>query len=60
VCPAAGYILECGRQGGDAGTYMQTLRFLEQRDNYCFYFKKENVFILFCGFDFFCYFVLLF
>ena len=42
----------CGRQGGDAGTYVQTRRFLKQRNNYCFPFKKENVFILFCGFDF--------
>ena len=40
----------CGRQGGDAGTYVQTRRFLKQRNNYCFPFKKENVFILLCVF----------
>lgn len=28
----------CGRQGGDVGTYVQTLRFIKQRYNYCFSF----------------------
>ena len=26
----------CGRQGGDAGIYVQTLRFLKQRNSYSF------------------------
>ena len=34
----------CGRQGGDVGTYVQTLRFLKQRYNYCFLKKKMCLF----------------
>ena len=41
----------CGRQGGDAGTYVQTLRFLKQGDNPCLSFYTR-MFIFFSGFDF--------
>jgi len=46
VCPAAGLRSVCGRQGGDAGTDMQTRRFLKQRDNCIFFLKKKMC--LFC------------
>ena len=35
----------CGRQGGDVGTSVQTVRFLKQRDNPCFSFKNGKWFI---------------
>ena len=42
-----GVCFVCGRQGGDVGTYVQTRRFLKQRDDYCFRFLKKKM-CLFC------------
>ena len=44
----------CGRQGGEAGTYVQTLRFLKQRYNCCFPFQKwKIVYLVACFFLFY-------
>lgn len=44
VCPALGYVPVGGRQGGDAETYTQTLRFQKDRQLLFVVFT----FLLFC------------